>query len=127
MKYTYAVTASPGNNTVKRSEPYETEKAAHDAGTDWIKHNLPHEGTVWYLDVEREKAPLSDVGRSYKVIRREKGKPDVPIFLPYTASESDAVHWCESEGYKVIDHEIIKTPFDEKHIETIVLTVEPKD
>jgi hypothetical protein len=69
--------------------------------------------------------PFSNVGRSYKVIRRENGKPDVLTFLPCTASAPEAVLWCESEGYKVIDHEIIETPDDEKHIATVVVTVEP--
>jgi len=69
---------------------------------------------------------LSVVGRSFKVIRRETGKPDALIFFPYTASEIDAVRCCESEGYRVIDHEITRTPDDEKHIATIVVIVESK-
>jgi hypothetical protein len=69
---------------------------------------------------------LSNVGRSYKVIRKEKGKPDALIVLPCTASVVDAVRCCESEDYKVLDHEITTTPDDEKHIATIVVIVQAK-
>jgi hypothetical protein len=50
MKFVYVVTASPDNKLIKRSEPYDTEKAAHDAGEQWIKHNVIR-GEAWYLDV----------------------------------------------------------------------------
>ena len=66
------------------------------------------------------------VGRSYKAIRREKGKPDVVTHFPVTTSPVDAVRWCEAEGYKVMGHEIIETPEDQKCISTTIVTVEPK-
>jgi hypothetical protein len=66
------------------------------------------------------------VGRSYIAIRRQEGCPDVVTHFPYTASEVEAIRWCESEGYKVIKHEVKPTPEDEKHIATVTVVVEPK-
>lgn len=71
-------------------------------------------------------ANKSKVGRSYKAIRREKGKSDVVTVFPYTANPVDAVRWCESEDFEVIGHEIIETPNDEKHISTIIVTVQSR-
>lgn len=62
--------------------------------------------------------------RSYKVIRREPGKPEFITFFPGDSSVVDVVRWSESEGYKVMSHEIKETPEDEKHIATITVVVE---
>jgi hypothetical protein len=66
------------------------------------------------------------INRSYKAVRRENSKPDFVTFFPCTSDPVDAVSWCESEGYRVIGHEIIDTPNDEKHISTIIVNVQPK-
>jgi hypothetical protein len=69
----------------------------------------------------------SKVGRSYKAIRREEGKPDVVTVFPCTANPVvDAVCWCESEGYKVSGLEIFDTPNDEKEISTTIVKVQRK-
>lgn len=65
------------------------------------------------------------MGRSYKAIRREEGKPDVVTVFPHTANPVDAVRWCESEGYKVVGHELIDTANDQKHISTTKVKVQP--
>ena len=98
-------------------------------GRDWFGF-LRFKGRAKSMRSEIEgngmKKPRSNVGRSYKVIRREEGKPDALIFLPHDASKPDAVRVCEEDGYRVIDHEITDTPHDKKHIATIVVIVEPK-
>jgi hypothetical protein len=66
------------------------------------------------------------MSRSYIATRRENGKPDVTANFPITASPEDAVLWCETDGYKVIEHKYIETPDDEKFIGTVIVTVEPK-
>jgi hypothetical protein len=72
-----------------------------------------------------EETP-SKVGRSYLAIRREEGKPDYPTSFPVTARTEDVVGWCESEGYKVLEHTVEETPADTKHIAAIIVTVQPK-
>lgn len=72
------------------------------------------------------KNPVQLINRSYKAIRREEGKQDVVTHFPSTASPADAVRWCETDGYKVIGHEIINTPEDENCISTTIVTVESK-
>jgi hypothetical protein len=76
------------------------------------------------LKAERRRFQLA--ARSYKAIRREQGKADTETYFPHDASPQDAVRWCEADGYKVLGHEIIETPEDEKCKSTTVVTVQPK-
>jgi hypothetical protein len=65
--------------------------------------------------------------RSYIVVRIEKGKQDVRTHFPEDkASPVDAIRWCESDGYKVIGHEIIETPDDVNFCATVKVTVESR-
>jgi hypothetical protein len=69
----------------------------------------------------------SKVGRSYVAIRREEGKPDAARHFPDTASELDAVDWCEADGYEVIRRETIETPNDQKYISFTIVEVQSKN
>jgi hypothetical protein len=69
---------------------------------------------------------LPKFGRSHVVIRREEGQPDSVKHLPSSASEFDAIDWCEDDGFKVIGHAIIETPNDPKYIGFTIVEVQPK-
>jgi hypothetical protein len=65
------------------------------------------------------------VGRGYVAIRREEGKSDVVKHFPHTATEFDAIDWCEADGYEVIHREIIETPDDPKYSNFTIVKVQP--
>jgi hypothetical protein len=67
--------------------------------------------------------PLSNINRSYVVILKEDGVPHAVSF-PHDVTVPFIVKNFEDEGYTVLDHKITETPDDEKHIATIVLTVD---
>lgn len=68
--------------------------------------------------------PYNEWEKSYVGTRREKGKRDVVTYFPRTTSPIDIIKWCESDGYRVIGHEITETPENEKHHATVVVNVE---
>jgi hypothetical protein len=70
--------------------------------------------------------PEPQNGRSYLAIRREEGKPDAVKHFPDTATDVDAIDWCEADGYEVIGQEITETPNDPKYISFTVVKVRSK-
>lgn len=86
-----------------------------------------HEGVEIFINtpVYREDFQMNQE-RSFRAIRRQAGKPDVETFFPGNLSFTNAVLWCEADGYKVIQHEIVEHADDERCCCTIIVTVEQK-
>jgi len=65
--------------------------------------------------------------RSYIGVRVEPGKPEVRTNFPEDQSSYvDAIQWCESDGYTVIGHRIVETPYDKKFVAMIYVYVRPQ-
>lgn len=67
------------------------------------------------------------MSKSLVFIRIEEGKKDVVTSWPEDkTSTNDAFAWCSSEGYDVINYEIVPMTGDPDFATTVKLFVKPK-
>jgi len=65
--------------------------------------------------------------RGYKLIRRQKGKPDRTVSFANTSSLNHMLQACADDGFDVLgDPETIVTPDDPDFISTTTIVVEPR-